>query len=80
MGRAVLEVTPHWIISLCKKTEPTVFRVVSNSLPEDAALVDVARSGYVIKLVLESAAFGVQEPMPVLPAPVFEQMSLPEKP
>ena len=78
MKRAIIEVTPAFLIEMCKAdSNPRYVRVVENALPDDAHCV----GGYydsirdVIQLAVQSEVFAdVPDPVksPVLPSPVFK--------
>lgn len=60
MKRAILRVSPEFLLALCKPTpEPRWHRVLDFAIPEDATLVDFqCVSDDAIELLIESSSFG----------------------
>jgi hypothetical protein len=80
MRRAQLLVTPQLFVELLKGTDPRTFGVVSNPLPNDARVVDVAyiNSQDVVVLEIESAEFNdVQDgkKSPVVTTPLVDAVA-----
>lgn len=82
MGKRLLEVSPEFMVEMCKASDGRYrTRVVENPLPEDARLARVIgrTSARMVTLVVESEAWPMVKPYERITPPTISQICVQEE-